>query len=162
MKAKIFAYQKVLKIINSCTSIDQLKTAYNVIQNYKIYYNDGPFYNNLINKYKDKMFSLENISYTEHLAKNVEENISYTEHLMKAQNFIEEKIKMLKNKYPDMSFRYGYQDFNLTHIIEVLPLSEYESNDNYINDEIDIVLEFDNIFSETILFVSENSLTKLP
>ncbi|MCK9417587.1 hypothetical protein M0Q97_13175 [Candidatus Dojkabacteria bacterium] len=154
MKAKIFAYQKVLKIINSCISIEQLKTAYNVIQNYKIYYNDGPFYNNLINKYKNKMFSL---------GKNVEENISYTEHLaknVKAQNFIEEKIKMLKNKYPDMSFRYGYQDFN--HIIDVLPLSEYESNGNYINDEIDIVLEFDNNFSETILFVSENSLTKLP
>lgn len=82
---------------------------------------------------------------------------------MKAQkNFIEEKIDMLKNKYPDMFFRYGYQDFNLTHIIDVLPLSEYESNDNYINDEIDIVLEFDNNFSETILFISENSLTKLP
>lgn len=60
MKTKIFAYQKVLKIINSCTTIEQLKIAHNVIENYKIYYSDSTFYNNLINKYKEKMFSLEN------------------------------------------------------------------------------------------------------
>jgi len=51
---------------------------------------------------------------------------------------------------------------NETHIIEVLPLTVYENNNSYKEAEGDLTFEFDKIFfPEDIMFVSENSLTRI-
>ena len=50
----------------------------------------------------------------------------------------------------------------MTHIVEVKPLESYQSNEAYVQCEADFMFDFENeFFPETILFVSEDSLTQI-
>jgi hypothetical protein len=79
---------------------------------------------------------------------------------MKPQEFIFKKLRDLVNKFPQITFRYQFDEMEQTHIVEVTPLSVYEDDLDYKIAEGDLTYEFDRAFSpETIMFVSKNSLT---
>jgi len=79
---------------------------------------------------------------------------------MKPQEFIFDKLHDLVNKFPQITFRYQFDEFEQTHIVEVTPISTYEDDLDYKIAEGDLTYEFDRAFSpDTIMFVSENSLT---
>ncbi|NLB25681.1 MAG: hypothetical protein GX820_03190 [Bacteroidales bacterium] len=68
----------------------------------------------------------------------------------------------LRNIFPELSFKYKYNPNTSTHIVDVRPLDCYQRNQDYIKYEAEFGFEFDNIFyPETILFVSEDSLTQI-
>jgi hypothetical protein len=76
--------------------------------------------------------------------------------------FIKAKLNHLFAKFPYLTIRYQYAAKDQVHIIEVLPLSEFENNSKYQAEEAELTYEFDNtFFPESLLFVSENSLTKI-
>lgn len=75
--------------------------------------------------------------------------------------FIEEKLKMLFDSFPKANIRYEHRENTNTHLVEVTPLFFY-NNDNYRIIETEIEDEFEMLFpSETIIFISENSLNKI-
>jgi hypothetical protein len=81
---------------------------------------------------------------------------------MKAKTYVERKIKILAEKYPEAEFRYEYRINTQTHIIEVLPQLFFDENENYLVDESIIEKDFENKYlSENILFISLDSLTKI-
>jgi hypothetical protein len=81
---------------------------------------------------------------------------------MTPKNFIIRRLNELRNIFPELSFKYKYNQHTSTHIIDVRPLDCYTSNKDYIKYEADFSYEFDNLFSpETVLFISEDSLTEI-
>lgn len=81
---------------------------------------------------------------------------------MTPRNFIIRRLNELRNIFPELSFKYKFNQHSSTHIIDVRPLDCFSSNQDYIKYEADFSYEFDNLFSpETILFISENSLTEI-
>ncbi|MBA7553273.1 hypothetical protein ES705_45863 [subsurface metagenome] len=81
---------------------------------------------------------------------------------MNAQEYINSKLNSLIKLFPELTFKYKYDKVKLIHIIEVEPLSEFKNNKEYLISEADFVYEFDNTYTpETILFVSEESLTRV-
>jgi hypothetical protein len=79
---------------------------------------------------------------------------------MKAKEFIFKNLRDLVNKFPQISFRYQFDELEQTHIVEVSPLSAYVDDPDYKMAEGDLTYEFDRAFlPETIMFVSGNSLT---
>lgn len=81
---------------------------------------------------------------------------------MTPKNFIIRRLNELRNIFPELSFKYKFNQHTSTHIIDVRPLDCFSSNQDYIKYEADFSYEFDNLFSpETILFISENSLTEI-
>ena len=76
------------------------------------------------------------------------------------QKKIEAILNKLSSKYEGAKFRYEYRAYCDTHVVEVTPLSLYE-NSKYSDEEFDIVLDFEKNYGETLLFVSEHSLTKV-
>lgn len=81
---------------------------------------------------------------------------------MKPSEFINKKIKYLKFKFKDIEIKYQYKITTNTHIIKILPLSLYENNIEYLFEEENIENEFIKLYpSEELLFISEDSLTKI-
>jgi hypothetical protein len=81
---------------------------------------------------------------------------------MNSKFYIKDKLRKLVEKFPQMTFLYQFDEIDQTHIVEVLPFTMYEEDNDYKNDEGDLTFEFDRMFSpETIMFVSENSLTRV-
>lgn len=81
---------------------------------------------------------------------------------MKSKTFLKEKLKKLSLSFPFISFKYEYNSYSNTHIIEVLPYKEYENNEKYLDEEAELTYEFDNaFFPESVMFVSENSLIRV-
>lgn len=79
----------------------------------------------------------------------------------KAISIIINLINELSEKHTRMSFLYGYDHFLCQHIIEVEPVSDYDS-DNYLLDEVKAIKEFLKEFpQESILFVSNNEYIKV-
>lgn len=79
---------------------------------------------------------------------------------MKAKEFIFKNLRDLVNNFPQITFRYQFDELGQTHIVEVAPLAVYEDDPDYKMAEGDLTYEFDRKFSpETIMFVSANSLT---
>ena len=82
--------------------------------------------------------------------------------MLTSKQFIDKKIEYLKSKFKDIIIKYQYKDNSETHIIHILPLSLYEKNIEYIMEEEEIENEFFNLYpNEEILFISEDSLTKI-
>jgi len=81
---------------------------------------------------------------------------------MTSNDFIKNKIDLLNKSFPNLSIRYQF-DLNANmHLIEVMPVLDYENNTEYQNAEAELTFEFEQLFSpETVLFISENSLTKI-
>lgn len=81
---------------------------------------------------------------------------------MDAKIYIKNKLKEISNIFPELRFRYQFDKNTQTHIVEVKPLSTYESNETYVQYEADLMFDFENeFFPQTILFVSEESLTQI-
>lgn len=81
---------------------------------------------------------------------------------MKPSEFINKKIEYLKFKFKDIEIKYQYKITTDTHIIKISPLSLYENNIEYVMEEEDIENEFNKLYpSEELLFISEDSLTKI-
>jgi hypothetical protein len=81
---------------------------------------------------------------------------------MKSKEFIKNKLEQLSKEFQEISIRYQFDKRDLTHIIEIKPLKEFNDNSSYQEKEAEITYEFEQLFfPETILFISENSLTKI-
>ena len=79
---------------------------------------------------------------------------------MIAKDFIEEKLRLLASKFIDIQIRYEYRANTNSHLIEIIPLSFFEGNETYFEEEAKIEDEFEQLFpSENIVFISEDSLT---
>lgn len=81
---------------------------------------------------------------------------------MNSKNYIIDKLKEIHSKICTVSFRYQYDTNSNMHIVEVHPLFDYKENKEYIDLETKLSFEFENeFFPESILFVSDESLTKV-
>lgn len=81
---------------------------------------------------------------------------------MKAKDFIEKKLRQLALTYIGIQIRYEYRVNSKSHIIEIIPLSFFEGNENYFIEEGLIEDEFEKMFpEENIVFISEGSLTEI-
>ena len=79
---------------------------------------------------------------------------------MIAKDFIEEKLRILASKFIDIQIRYEYRVNTNSHLIEIIPLSFFEGNESYFEEETKLEDEFEQLFpSENIVFISEGSLT---
>lgn len=78
---------------------------------------------------------------------------------MNSVEFITSQLDKLVNSFPELSCRYEYDELSNTHLIEILPLNVYKSDEAYENREIEITDEFLNRFpDEGICFVSSDSI----
>jgi len=81
---------------------------------------------------------------------------------MKTKEYIRKKLNEISDIFPELIFRYQFNENTETHIIEVRPLETYQTNVDYIKCEAELMYDFENeFFPETILFVSEDSLTQI-
>ena len=81
---------------------------------------------------------------------------------MKAQDFLIEKLRELSSKYEDVKIRYEYRANTQSHIIEIIPLSFFDKNVEYLLDETNIERLFEELYpSENIVFISEGSLIEI-
>jgi hypothetical protein len=81
---------------------------------------------------------------------------------MNPKEFIKTRLNELRNFFPELSFKYKFNKITSTHIVDVRPVEYYESNEDYIRYEANFCYEFDNkFFPESIMFISEDSLTKI-
>lgn len=80
---------------------------------------------------------------------------------MTSVEFIKEQLKKLHIRFSSSNFRYEFNRYTNTHIIEITPF-EFYNNETYMESE----LEFEESFlsqypKESILFVSTDSLNKV-
>lgn len=81
---------------------------------------------------------------------------------MGSKDFLIRKLNELHNKFSNLSIKYQYDSHTENHIVEILPLNEFNDNDEYVRFESDLSYEFDTLFfPESIMFVSEESLTQV-
>lgn len=81
---------------------------------------------------------------------------------MKPIEFLKNKLSALFSEIPEIKIRYEFKVSTNTHIIEVLPVTFFNSNDNYIQKELQLEEDFENLFSgEDILFISNGSLSEI-
>ncbi len=81
---------------------------------------------------------------------------------MEAQKFVIERLNYLIGIFNNATFKYKFEKDSSTHIIEVQPVCTFEKNKEYIECEANFIYEFESkFFPETILFISDNSLTKI-
>lgn len=81
---------------------------------------------------------------------------------MTAKEYIYKNLQKLANLFTNLTFTYEYKEISQTHVVEVKPEFEFSLNDDYIDAEIDLTSEFDELFyPESILFISKNSLTTI-
>lgn len=81
---------------------------------------------------------------------------------MESKKFLINKLRELHNVFPHLSIKYKYDDYSEKHIVDIMPLTEYEDNSNYITYESNLSYEFDNaFFPQSVMFISADSLTKL-
>jgi hypothetical protein len=81
---------------------------------------------------------------------------------MKAKEFIENKLNYLYHKFNDIKIRYEYRVNTSSHLIEIIPLSFFEKDMEYMVVESEIEDEFETKFpNENILFISEGSLSEI-
>lgn len=79
---------------------------------------------------------------------------------MIAVNYIINQLKTLHYKFPNSNMRYEFRENTKTHLIEVTPL-EFYNNESYMNAELELEELFLKEFSEEIIFISSDSLTKI-
>ncbi|HTO15691.1 MAG TPA: hypothetical protein VLZ83_07960 [Edaphocola sp.] len=81
---------------------------------------------------------------------------------MNSKIYLKNRLTELYNKFANLSIKYQYDSYTEKHIVEVLPFSEYDTNEDYLNFESELSFEFDNMFfPESVMFISEESLTKI-
>jgi hypothetical protein len=78
---------------------------------------------------------------------------------MKPKEFIFSRLDILALKFPNVTFKYFFDDEITTHIIELTPEEEYNNNTQLDNAWIPIALEFDQLYKqESISFISSDSI----
>jgi hypothetical protein len=78
--------------------------------------------------------------------------------IMEARDYLRKELKLIAEKFPNVNIRYGYDNIIDTHIIELLPLIEYNTNDELDKAWIPLSISFlDNYMDEEIAFVSSDS-----
>lgn len=76
-------------------------------------------------------------------------------------NFITNELKSLHNKFTRSNIRYEFCGATNTHLVEVTPLEFYNS-ETYMEAELDLEdLFFANFPNEDLVFISEQSLSKI-
>ncbi len=76
--------------------------------------------------------------------------------------FLKDKLKKLYDTFSNIKIRYEYKLNTCSHLIEILPLSFFENNEEYVILEAEIEAEFETIFpDENIIFISEDSLSEI-
>lgn len=81
---------------------------------------------------------------------------------MKSQEYIKEHLRGIVNEFPQISFSYQYDKIENLHIVQVTPIAQYVSNQEYKDAECDLTFEFDNLFfPESLVFVSDESLIQV-
>lgn len=81
---------------------------------------------------------------------------------MNAKEFIKNRFNEIRNLFPELTFKYKFNEANFTHLIEVQPVETFENNLDYIKVEACFSIEFDKIYyPESLLFLSDNSLSKI-
>jgi len=81
---------------------------------------------------------------------------------MKSKEFIKNKLNYLQSIFNDVKIRYEYRANTYSHIIEIIPLSFFEKNEEYMIVESEIEDEFESKYpNENILFISEGSLSEI-
>ena len=79
-----------------------------------------------------------------------------------AKEFLIDNLNRLSELFSEIHIRYEYRKNTNSHIIEVIPLSVFYKNKDYIKAEIWLEKQFENLFpDEDIVFISENSLTQI-
>lgn len=82
---------------------------------------------------------------------------------------MDEKIERIKafliemnSKFDALKFKCGYGSSNHTFIIEVTPLSEFNTNEEYAKEEFNFATQFDiDYLDYDIIFVSEDGVCKV-
>ena len=81
---------------------------------------------------------------------------------MKSKQYINNKLKELHYHFPNLTIKYEHDSYTQMHIVDIMPLSEYENNEDFMRFETEIGCEFDNLFyPESVMFISSNSLTQI-
>lgn len=80
--------------------------------------------------------------------------------ITRSQKAVKSIIDKLCINYIGTKFRYQYNEVNNVHIVEVTPQTTF-NNPQYSDEEFDIVINFEEKYGETLLFISTNSLTKV-
>lgn len=76
--------------------------------------------------------------------------------------FLQIELKKVAEKFPNVNIRYGYDDIIDTHVVELLPLIEYNSNDELDKAWIPLSIEFlRKYMNEEIAFISSDSSLSL-
>ena len=81
---------------------------------------------------------------------------------MMSLEYINKFLKETARIFPSVHFKYGYNNIISTHIVEILPLDEFETNESLMDLWIEFSFEFRNAFpKEEITFVSSDSTLSL-
>jgi hypothetical protein len=81
---------------------------------------------------------------------------------MKSIEFLETKLKELYAKFSDVKIRYEYRANTNSHLVEIIPFSFFDENEDYMTLEANIEDEFEASFPhENIVFISEGSLSEI-
>lgn len=76
--------------------------------------------------------------------------------------YMKEKLTELEEKFPQLKVRYAFDEMELSHMVEVLPASEFEDNEAYGEYEIALTLDFIKEYpDEELFFVTEGDLIEL-
>lgn len=81
---------------------------------------------------------------------------------MKSKEYIFSQIEILVKKFPDIKCIYEFDTFDNTHVIEILPLQVYSTNESFKDAKNALFLDFISKYQDEGLFIiSTNSDYKI-
>jgi len=81
---------------------------------------------------------------------------------MNPSEFLKNKLQEIFSKFEGIQIRYENRESTNSHIVEVIPFSFFDKNKDYMIEEEILEAEFELLYpNENIVFVSEDSLTKI-
>ena len=82
--------------------------------------------------------------------------------IITAKEFLIDNLNWLSELFPEIHIRYEIRSNINSHIVEVIPVSVFNNNEDYLKAEISIEKQFERLFPDAdIVFISEDSLTKI-
>ena len=77
---------------------------------------------------------------------------------MNSTNFIKGQLSIIAANFPHILIKYGFDASIETHIVELLPFSEYYDNSRLSDEWVPVSLKFMKLFpNENIAFISSDS-----
>jgi len=81
---------------------------------------------------------------------------------MNPTNYLKRELKIIAKNFPNVNIRYGYNKVIETHIVELLPLVEYNENNKLDDAWIPLSISFlEKYMGEEIAFISSDSSLSL-